>query len=116
MPTPKLPPFKTGGTYVLTCTHKIDGVAQDLTGKTLAAQMRDRNGGLVADLTLTADADQAVNTGRFTVTATDPDTSGWRAGTDDRPEMHRVDIRITDDGVTTHSETFLQPVVEGITR
>lgn len=113
---PKLPPFKRGDTYMLTCTYKIDGTPVSLAGKTMRAQIRTRRGELVAELNATAAADQTANPGRFTIVPVDPDTTGWPAGTYERPEFHQIDIEITENGVITSSETFIQPVIEDVTR
>ena len=113
---PKLPLFKRGDTYLLTCTYKIDGTPVSLAGKTMRAQIRTRRGVLVADLNATAAADQTANPGRFTLTPVNQDTSGWPAGTYERPEFHEIDIETTDGGVIISSETFIQPVIEDVTR
>jgi hypothetical protein len=113
---PKLPPFKRGDTYLLTCTYKIDGTPVSLTGKTMRAQIRTRRGDLVAELNATAAVDQGANPGQFTLTPVDPNTSGWQAGTYERPDFHLIDIEITDGGTITSSETFIQPVIEDVTR
>lgn len=102
--------FKRGDTFQLTCTYKVAGVATSLTGKTVDCQLRSPNGGLIADMTCTLDADQTTNPGKFVVTPVVADTSRWSVGNNE------IDIQITSGSSVRSTETFTLPVVKDVTR
>jgi len=105
---PILSEFKRGDTFMLTCTHKVAGVATSVTGYTIASQIRNRYGRLVA--TLEAElANQGTSPGVFYLTPTDPDTTGWEIG------RHDCDIELYDGGVIRSTQTFVVPVAEDVT-
>lgn len=107
---PSLPDFKMGDTYTLGCTYKVDGTAVDLTGYTISSQIRTDTYVLVSDTTVTINADQVANTGKFTITASPADTSGWPPGN------HIIDIEVSLGGVKKSSETITQPVIRDVTQ
>lgn len=105
-----LPEFKTGDTYALACTYKVNDAAVDLTGYTIASQLRSDTYVLISDTTVEIDADQVANAGKFTITASPADTSSWPTGN------HLIDIEVSLGGVKKSSETVTQPVVRDVTQ
>lgn len=106
----KLPEFKTGDTYLLACTYKVDGSAVDLSSYSIACQIRTAADVLIATATVEIDPDQVANIGKFTVSVTAANTADWPTGD------HIMDIETTLGGVVKSTETFIQPVVRDITR
>ena len=100
---------KRGDTLTLGLLWEEGGSAIDLTGYTVAAQIRTRTDVLIAALTVTV-ADQTTQRGRFTITATATATAAWPIGS------FECDIQFTIAGVVTSSETFGFNVVKDITR
>ncbi len=101
-------PFKRGDTFSLACTWKVSGVPTALTGLVIASQVRTQAGlKLVASLQ-TVPADQGLTPGLFTLLA--GDTANWPIGN------LVCDIEITQDGIVRSSESFLIPVVDGVTQ
>lgn len=97
-------PFKRGDLFSLVCTWKEDGVAQSVDSLTIKSQVRRKNGSLVADLVVTKLSDL----GKFTLTCSD--TEDWHIGT------LICDVQITENGITRSSQTFVIPVIEGVTQ
>jgi hypothetical protein len=90
-----------------------DGVAVDLTGYTLSSQVRTRGTAeLVATATVTPDADQTTNPGRFVVRVEASATEDWSPGVD-----LALDIRIEEPGSDVDiTETVLVTVLRAETR
>lgn len=105
-----LPDFKTGDTYILTCTYAVDGNAVDLTSYTIRSQIRTRRNVLLSDLTITKDPDQVTNIGNFVVSATAAETANWVEG------YHEVDIELAVGGVVKSTETIIQRVLGDVTK
>ena len=110
MTATSLPPHKQGDRYLLTCTYKVAGVATDVTSITIRCQIRTGSGKLVDTLTITKDADQVTNPGKFTITKTGAEVAEWPPG------VHKMDIEFTTDGEPHSTETFFQPIIEDVTR
>jgi hypothetical protein len=106
----KLPQFKTGDTYLLACTYKVGGVATDLTGYTITSQIRTAADVLLSSASVTIDADQVTNTGKFTVSIPAASTADWEVGD------HIMDIQFELGSTVKSTETFRQPVVRDVTR
>ena len=104
--TPTLPDFKRGDSLRLACTYEVDGRPTALTGTTVEAQVRRRNGDLIETLVVQL-ADQDAEPGRFDLSA-DP-TADWPIG------GALIDIKFTVGGVVARSETANLPIVERIT-
>lgn len=104
--------LKVGDTFGLTCTYKVAGVATALTSQTLASQVRDDTGKLVANLVVTINPDQVAHPGKFNLALADgASTQGWPADTD-----LYCDIQTTDMGVVRSTETFVIPTAADVTR
>lgn len=105
--TPMIYPIKRGDTFTLACTYKQNGVVYDVTNFTIRSQVRDSSGALVAELSV-AKADQAAHPGVFVLSAADP--MDWPI------DILSCDIQFSDsDGVVRSTQTFMIPVVEGVT-
>lgn len=98
--------FKRGNTFSLACVYKIDGIATSISGLTIASQIRDANNNLVATLNKT----NGTGTGEFILNPSVADTSAWTIG-----DLY-CDIKITNAGVIVSSETFIIPVISGVTQ
>lgn len=103
---PSLPDFKRGDSLRLACTYEVDGRPTALTDTTVEAQVRRRNGELIATLIVQL-ADQTTDPGRFDLSA-DP-TDAWPLG------GALLDIKFTVGGVVTRSQTASLPIVEKVT-
>lgn len=97
--------FKRGDTFFLECTRTTSaGVAFDLTGYTITAQVRVDD--FLGDLTV-AITDAAA--GEFTLSATQVQTALW--------PVARINCDVQFDNVTVEStETFIIDNLEDITR
>jgi hypothetical protein len=104
-----LKPFKAGATYQRACQY-LDKNSQpiDLTGYTIACELRTPRGVLVARLAGTL-ADQITDTGWFYLDPIEPDTSAWPTGS------AKGDIRYSAGGIVVYTETFIQPIESPIT-
>lgn len=109
MKQPTLTQFKRGDSFMLTCTHKVDGVPLSVTGYDIQAQIRTGSDALVASLSATI-ANQTADPGRFYLEPQDDDTSAWPVG----PLF--CDIQFIHGGVTRSSATFIVPVSKDITQ
>lgn len=109
MKQPRTSQFKRGDTFLLTCTYKVEGEAEDLTGFAFRSQLRNRFGHLVAELDATI-ADQEESPGLFYLQPDDADTSAWEVGD------LACDIEITQNDVIRSTITFTVPVVDDITK
>jgi hypothetical protein len=90
------PTIKRGSTVSWACELKnAAGQAIDLADSVITSQLRQQNGALVADLTVTL-LDQTTNRGKFTLSA---DTSAWPV------DSLQIDIRREVGGVVTYSTT-----------
>ena len=98
-----LEPFKRGGTFVLGCRYRLNGLPQPITSETFSCSVRTAAGVLVENLEASADPDQVANVGVFYIRSLG--TTGWPLG-----EL-RADIKITMSGVVRHSETIRIPVL-----
>lgn len=99
---------KRGDTFELNMTLENQGIAIDLTGWTIASQVRAGDDSLVDDLTVTI-TDAAA--GQVTVSATAAETEQWPTGQLD------WDIEFTDpSGAVSSSDTITVTVVKDITR
>lgn len=107
--TPTASPFKRGDTFLLTCTHKVSGVATSVTGFGIRSQVRNRFGHLVAELNPTL-ANQSTSPGVFYLEPDDPDTTEWETGD------LSCDVELTSGGVIRSSETFIIPCVDDVTK
>jgi len=97
--------FKRGDTFILVCVYKVDGEPAPIDGLTIASQIRQANGSLVANMMVEPDEDE----GKFLLTP-DTETDTWPL------DVLQCDIEITDDGFVRSSETVYIPVVKDITR
>lgn len=99
---------KRGDTFVLNSDVETEGVAVDITGWTIASQIRDRDDIVIQTLTVTIT--DAVN-GRLSLSATPTQTELWPVSS------LFCDIEFIDDtGVVTSTETFTINVLLDITR
>ncbi len=112
---------KRGDTLSWTCCRGPASARVDLTGYTIAAQVRRKTaamaspGALVETLTVVVDADQTTNPGKFVVSATASQTAAWLV---DAAQVVLVcDIQYTSSGgQVSSSATFEVLVVEDITQ
>lgn len=101
---------KRGDTLSLGLTWDEDGETVDLTGYTVAAQLRDAQDVLVAALTV-AIADQTTLRGQCTLSATAAATAAWPVG----PLW--CDVQFTaPSGTVASSATFAIRIEKDITR
>lgn len=99
---------KNGETFSRACSWKIDGVAVNLTGYTVACKGTDRAGTSV-ELTV-ALGDQGADPGTFAVSATAAQTAAWLVG------ALSCDISFTSGGgVVAKSATFTVTVERSAT-
>ncbi|GAB0119492.1 hypothetical protein [Acidisoma sp. 7E03] len=101
--------FKRGTTFVLMLQAQDDasGDPHDLTGSTIASQLRNSLGELVAELTAAPDT-QFQTWVRLSFAG---DTSAWPLG------MLSCDVRVTNpDGTNWATETITIQVVERVTQ
>jgi hypothetical protein len=100
--------FKRGDTFMLECTHRVNGIATAVSGLAIRSQIRTSTGELVAVLE-SAVLDQGALPGQFVLSPVNANTSAWPVGT------HRVDIEVINAGVIRSTKTFLLPVEEDST-
>lgn len=106
-----LAPFKRGDSFLLTCTYKVEGIAQSVIGLDIASQLRNSYGmSLVDDFTVTVLEDGETNIGKFAISPSNQDTSGWPLGS------LLCDVKLGSSGAWKHSDSFSIPVVERITQ
>jgi len=98
--------FKRGDTFLLACVYKVDGEPAPIDNLTIASQIRQANGALVATMAVEADD---LNPARFFLTP-DTETTTWPL------DLLQCDVEITDDEFVRSSQTFFIPVVKDITR
>lgn len=101
---------KVGDTFYRACVESADGAPLDLTGYTLAAQVRTAaKGTLVCAMTVTKDADQGANPGVFTLLVAAADTAEWTPGV-----RLAFDVQFTSGGGFVHSmpTVYIDPVTE----
>lgn len=99
---------KRGDTFELTCSLENQGNDVDITGWSVAAQLRKTDDTLVQDMTVTV-TDAAV--GEFQITADDTETDDWPI------ENLEIDVQFTESsGNISSSETFTIAVIKDITR
>jgi len=98
--------FKRGDTFILVCVYKVDDVPTSIDNLTIASQIRQANGSLVANMAVEPDD---LNPARFFLTP-DTETTTWPL------DVLQCDIEITDDEFVRSSQTFFIPVVKDITR
>lgn len=105
--------LKVGDTFGLTCTYRVSGVPTALTSQqSLASQVRDDAGKLVATLVVTKNPDQTTYPGKFTLALADgATTQNWPADVD-----LYCDIQTTEGGVVRSTETFVIPTAADVTR
>lgn len=103
---------KRGDAFEIECTESADGVAVNLTGYTVEAQVRTRGGDeLVDDATITL-ADQGTSPGVFTLYIAPARTALWEPG---RPID--LDVQFTPpNGKSWSSGTISIAVIQDITR
>ena len=90
------PTIKRGSTVRWACELKnAAGQAIDLSDSVITSQLRQQNGVLVAELTVTI-LDQVDNRGKFLLSA---DTSAWPV------DSLQIDVRRVVGGVVTYSST-----------
>jgi len=100
--------LKRGDTLALSCTLADNGVAVDLTGWAVKAQLRTPDGALVNELTYTVVNAAA---GQYALSSTGA-TTAWPVNT-----TLEGDIQYTSPaGVITSSETFQVQMVKDITQ
>lgn len=105
--TPTISPIKVGDTFILACTYKQNGLPYDVTIFTIRSQVRDSEGMLVSELTVTK-ADQSTNPGVFVLAASG--ATAWPI------DVLSCDIQFSDsEGVVRSTQTFKIPVVEDVT-
>jgi hypothetical protein len=96
-------PIKPGETLAFLLDFRVDGVNENFTDAgQLASQVRDKNGALVVACTVEAVGGVP---GRFKVSA----THTWPVGT------LYCDVKRTQSGVVTYTDTFVIPVVPKVT-
>ena len=99
---------KRGDTFELTCSLENGGTDVDITGWTVAAQLRQTDDTLVQALTVTV-TDAAA--GEFKITAANTETDDWPVAALD------VDVEFTEsDGSVSSTDTFTINVIKDITR
>lgn len=99
---------KRGDTFELTCSLENGGNDVNITGWTVAAQLRQIDDTLVQGMTVTV-TDAAA--GEFTITAANTETDDWPIGN------LEIDVEFTEsDGSVSSSETFTIAVIKDITR
>lgn len=98
--------FKRGDTFSLSCVYKVDDVAVSVTPMTISAQLRNSDGDLVQQLTVT----KTVGTGTFTLVASAVQTALWNL------TLLKCDIQITQNDIVRSSSTFYVKVIEDVTR
>lgn len=99
---------KRGDTFELTCSLENGGNDVDITGWTVAAQLRKTDDTLVQAMTITVTNASA---GEFTITAANTETDDWPLGNLD------IDVEFTEaSGAVSSSETFTINVIKDITR
>jgi hypothetical protein len=96
--------FKRGDTFILVCVYKVDGEPAPIDGLTIASQIRQANGSLVANMAVEPDEDE----GKFLLTP-DTDTVNWPL------DVLFCDLEITEDGFIRSTQTFKINVVKDIT-
>lgn len=99
---------KRGDTFELTCSLENQGNDVDITGWTVAAQLRKTDDTLVQNMTITVTNAAA---GEFTISAPDTETDDWPI------ENLEIDVQFTESsGNISSSETFTIAVIKDITR
>ena len=98
--------FKRGDTFSLSCVYKVDDVATSVSTITIQAQLRDSDGDLVQELTVS----KPVGTGQFVLLATAAQTQNWDLN------LLKCDIQFTQNDVVRSSSTFFVNVTEDITK
>jgi len=99
--------FKRGKTLSWPCLYAPSGTPVNLTGATIASQLRTADGTLIANLTATL-ADQTASTGAFTLS--------YASSTADFPLGEAYfDVRITLSGVIDYSDTGVINIVDRVT-
>lgn len=98
--------FKRGDTFSLACTYKVNGIPTSVSGLDIDSQVRSKRGTLVATLQDT----KLVDTGKFTLTPVNANTSGWPV------DVLQCDIQLSENGVIRSTDTFYISVVEEITK
>lgn len=104
---PRLLPLLRGDPFFFAIQLEKDGEVQPTNGASIASQIRDQSGRLVAVLHYTPNGDGSLIDGALQ--PVNPDTSNWPIG-----DLH-CDIRITRAGIATHSPRFIVPVVGVVT-
>lgn len=97
---------KIGEDFSLYMDFAIDGVPESFSASELSSQVRDRNGGKLAQLTITAVSGVP---GRFLARALPAVTVKWPEG------EHFCDVKRVNTE-TSGSETFIVPVRKFVTR
>ena len=98
--------FKRGDTFLLACVYKVDGEPAPIDGLTIASQIRQANGSLVATLAVEPDI---VETGKFLLTP-DTETDTWPIDT------LFCDLEISENGFIRSTQTFQVNVIKDITK
>lgn len=99
---------KRGDTFELTCSLENGGNDVDITGWTVAAQLRKTDDTLVQAMTITVTNASA---GEFIISASDTETDDWPI------ENLEIDVQFTEaSGNISSSETFTINVIKDITR
>lgn len=101
--------FKRGDSFMLACTHKVNGVPTSVTAFNIQAQIRTASNELISTLDAIAE-NQTASPGAFHLSPQNEDTSTWPIG------PLYCDIQITSGGVTRSTSTFVVPVVKDITQ
>lgn len=95
--------IKRGETFVVQCLYSAGDAPADLTGVTVASQVRERSGKLLADLTY----QRGTGTGVYTVSGS---TDTWPLG------IVYWDVRYSAGGTVSFTDTMEILVVEAQTR
>lgn len=99
---------KRGDTFVLSCTLENEGVPVDITGWTIASQVRDNSDQLLQALTVTV---TSATGGAFDLSATPAETETWGV------QQYLCDIEFIDQtGEVNSTDTFTLSVLRDITR
>jgi hypothetical protein len=106
-PIKRLPDMKAGATFLLPIYQQAaDGSIEPLGDATVASQVRDVNGKLIAELTFIPKGDGSFDGHLQPVS---PSTASWPIG-----DLY-CDIVVTKAGIVLPSETFIIPIVRGQT-
>lgn len=101
--------FKRGDTFMMNC-YLESSATTDFAGYQIRSQIRDSSDVLIAELDVAINSMTSTSL-NYSIGKNKSFTQSWPTG------KHFIDIEFTDAaGVTTSSETMIQPVIADITR